>query len=168
MTTKLKGQLKYDLDFRPGVRVGKAKHDASAVATELQRIEQAKRGLRPQDVVAAARNARNPLHRYFDWDDTKAAQKWRIEQARALIASVRVTLIAAPERGLVRAFVHVDSGDDKQHYGFVQAVMSDPKRREIVLARARAELESFEHRYAEFQELAEVFKAARQFITRAA
>jgi hypothetical protein len=48
--------------------------------------------LTPDDVVRAARDPNNALHEYFDWDDSVAGQKWRIQQARHLIASVQVTV----------------------------------------------------------------------------
>lgn len=45
-----------------------------------------------QDVVEAARNKASVLHGFFDWDDSSAAEKYRLDQARDLIASVRVDL----------------------------------------------------------------------------
>ena len=36
----------------------------------------------PEEVIDAARRTDSPLHDYFDWDDTSAAHKYRIEQAR--------------------------------------------------------------------------------------
>ena len=47
--------------------------------------------LRPEDVVAVAHNPLSPLHRYFTWEDEKAAVERRLDQARVLIRSVRVT-----------------------------------------------------------------------------
>jgi hypothetical protein len=46
--------------------------------------------LTPSRVVDAARNPDHPLHTHFDWDDSAAAELWRVEQARRLIRSVRV------------------------------------------------------------------------------
>lgn len=47
----------------------------------------------PSEVVNIARDADHPLHAMFEWDDTAAAHKYRLEQARGLIASVRVTVV---------------------------------------------------------------------------
>lgn len=38
-----------------------------------------------EDVVKAARSKKSSLHTEFEWDDAKAAEKWREEQARNLI-----------------------------------------------------------------------------------
>lgn len=46
--------------------------------------------LKPEDIVLEATDPMHPLHDRFEWDDAKAAHEHRIEQARALIRSVRV------------------------------------------------------------------------------
>lgn len=46
--------------------------------------------LTPHNTVERARNPDNPLHAYFTWDDAKAAEERRLDQARLLIRSVRV------------------------------------------------------------------------------
>jgi hypothetical protein len=64
----------------------------------------------PSDVVKAAREPSHPLHKRFDWDDTKAAHKWRLSQARDLIASVVVEYEDSPGRVVkVQAFHHLRS-----------------------------------------------------------
>lgn len=60
------------------------------VESELKRLESRAGTLTPESVIEAARNDKSALHGYFDWDDTIAAHKWRIEQARTLIRSVKI------------------------------------------------------------------------------
>lgn len=40
------------------------------------------------EVVAAARDKKNPLHTEFEWDNTKAADAYREQQARTIIRAV--------------------------------------------------------------------------------
>jgi hypothetical protein len=48
--------------------------------------------LRPPDVVNAARPEESPLHSHFEWDDSEAAEEYRLYQARYLIRNTpRVT-----------------------------------------------------------------------------
>lgn len=61
--------------------------------------------LQPEAVVAAAKNAKSPLHAYFEWDDKKASHQWRIEQARRLIRSVRVEVRTTTR--VIRAVAYV-------------------------------------------------------------
>ena len=48
--------------------------------------------LRPAAVVEAARDESSPLHGAFCWDDTKAAELYRLDQAQRLIRSFRVKI----------------------------------------------------------------------------
>lgn len=48
--------------------------------------------LTPNAVVDDAKDARSVLHEVFEWDDSKAAHAHRLEQARALIRSIRVEI----------------------------------------------------------------------------
>ena len=164
---KTDNQIVYGLEFQPKVSVGKGPHDADAIGRELERIERERRVLRASDVVNTARNPKSPLHRYFEWDDGEAAQHWREDQARGLIASVRVSLRSAPERPPMRAFMHVPSPGQAQHYASAAKVMGDPERRRLVLARALSELEAFQARYSELEELASVFAEADKVAARA-
>ena len=74
-------------------KVRKAKQ---AVQAELQRIAATHGGLRPSDVVEAARLKESPLHKEFEWSDSKAAHKFRLMQARTLIR-IAVPMIEQPD-----------------------------------------------------------------------
>lgn len=54
--------------------------------------KQAKGRLTPESVVADAKFNNSPLHHLFEWSDTEAARKYRLHQARQLIASVKVNV----------------------------------------------------------------------------
>jgi len=43
-------------------------------------------------LVQAARNPKHPLHGDFEWDDKKASHLYRLDQARAIIAKVRIVM----------------------------------------------------------------------------
>ena len=60
------------------------------VVRELLRLEQDNGHLDPNDVIEAAKSPGSPLHSYFEWDDSTAAAKYRLDQARALIRSVKI------------------------------------------------------------------------------
>jgi hypothetical protein len=65
-------------------------HDV--VRTELSKLEDESGRLTPQIVLDAAKRESHPLHEYFEWDDSIAAQAWRVEQARGLIRSVKLVV----------------------------------------------------------------------------
>ncbi len=135
--------------------------NAAEVVDELRRLEEVNGGkLTPDVVVDAAAHPASPMHQYFEWDDSEAAREYRLSQARTLITSVRVRIESLPSRPMVRAFVHVQGpAANKSHYASAAKAMSDPDTRDVILARALQELQSFQKRYAEFMELAEVFSS---------
>lgn len=51
--------------------------------------------LRPEDVVADAKNPTSPLHGCFEWDDAKCGILYRLEQARTLIRGVIIETTSA-------------------------------------------------------------------------
>jgi hypothetical protein len=66
----------------------------TAIVAELETIRRNAGGvLRPEDVVSFAADPDTELHSRFEWDDTEAAQQYRLWQARQLI---RVTVTVLP------------------------------------------------------------------------
>lgn len=112
--------------------------------------------LEAADVVESARAKSSPLHRYFEWNDTKAAAEYRLAQARLLIRSVEV-IYETPRGDIrVRPFVHVPERDA---YCDTTEVMRGQQLRGVLVARALGELESWRRRYKSFRELAAVHAA---------
>ena len=58
----------------------------------LRKLEEKDGTLRPERVVEAAKAKDHPWHDRFEWDDTAAAEQYRINQARVLIRSVEVRI----------------------------------------------------------------------------
>lgn len=63
-----------------------------AIAAEMQAIVADRDALLPEDVVEAARNPNSTMHGFFEWDDSEAAAKFRLVQARWLIRSVEIVV----------------------------------------------------------------------------
>lgn len=70
---------------------------------ELARILERDGGIRPSVVVEEARPKRAKLHDEFEWNNEKAAEEYRLSQARRLI---RVTQIVMPT-GERQPLIHV-------------------------------------------------------------
>lgn len=131
--------------------------DAQKVGSELERIRVRHNGrLEPEWVVHAAKAESNPMHGLFEWDDNVAAQNYRVDQARGVIRSIDVIVEELPQPKPVRAFVSVVRDRDRSYTSTAHA-MSDEDLRKQVLAEAWAQLEAWRNRYAELEELADVF-----------
>lgn len=128
-----------------------------AAIQELERLETLHGRLVPRVIVDAARDRHSPLHGFFEWNDSVAAEKYRILQATMLVRHVRV-VIEAPnmEPREVRAYHSPYPG---QGYIRIERVLSDADMRQQLLAQAREDLEAFKRRYEDLRELDQVFSA---------
>lgn len=133
------------------------------IIAELKRIALENGGeLKPEAVVEAARAETSPLHRQFDWDDTKAAANWRLQQARQLIrVVVQYEPIGNGKTVACRVFVSLtpDREKDGGGYRLASSVLSDEDQRRQLLIDARDEMKRFAAKYRALSELAEVFSA---------
>lgn len=72
------------------------------VENSVRALENENGRLTPEGVVGSARDPASPLHGEFEWDDVKAGHAHRLDQARALIRSIKIVItlekstIAAP------------------------------------------------------------------------
>ncbi len=128
-----------------------------AILAELERIEAAHGGVvTPQAVVEFARDPTTALHSRFDWDDTEAAAKWRLEQARSILR-VAVKYVGDVERGTISAYVSL--GSDRVRgggYRSLVTVLSDDEKRAELLEQAKQEARAWADRYKELNELARI------------
>ena len=121
---------------------------------ELTRIYDETGSLDPQAVVDASRAEGAPLHGLFEWDDSVAAEKYRITQARFIIRNIVKDEKTDGPSVTVRKFVHVDAG-----YMPIKAVMSNEELRKSLIESAFADMEAFRAKYRALSELAAVFDA---------
>lgn len=127
------------------------------VGETLHKIKRTHGNLSPRLVIEAARPAGSALHRYFDWDNKKAAEKWRIVQARDLIASV-VTVEVKNRKVLpVRSFISVGKS-----YEPVFAVLSDERLRQMALQDLQNSIAQLEEKIRTFRDLRDVLQALRR------
>lgn len=123
--------------------------------------------LRPAEVVKFAENPETQLHKRFCWDDTEAARRYRVDQARAII---RTTVTVLPRANRVTdAYVSLD--DDRaarRGYRAMADVMEDGALRRALILQALAELDRVRSRYERLAELAPVFEAAEAIAAKVA
>jgi hypothetical protein len=123
--------------------------------------------LQPAVVVEQARNPASALHDAFIWDDTEAARKYRLEQARQLIRVTVEIISDGKQDRTVTAFVAVrQERYEEGGYRHLPSLMKSQEGRQSVLDTALWELRAFEAKYAGLAELAEVFAAVRKVRSR--
>ena len=92
--------------------------------------------LTPELVVRAAQAKSSPLHDYFDWDDKIAGARWRLEQARELIRSVKIDITTSTVTIPAPLFIRDPnmSSDDQGYMSVVRLRSDQQMAREAVVA----------------------------------
>jgi len=97
-------------------------------------IEERHGELTPGIVIEEARAPDHPWHDEFEWRDDVAGERYRLNQARRLIARVRVTVIQGRSRVASIAYVHDPDAKHRQGYVAVSAVRDDAaKARDVII-----------------------------------
>lgn len=112
-----------------------------------------------REVLEDAKDETTPYHDHFDWDDTSAAEQFRLSQARQLIASIVEVKIIREEEVPIRVFVNVIGSDGERAYFPMEYAMARPKLANQVIANALKEVKNWSIRYKEYQELARIREA---------
>lgn len=84
---------------------------------ELGKIEKSYGSLTPEHILDAALPEASLFHSLFTWDDAKAANQYRLEQARRILNNVRVTIIADGQPRVIPVYevVRFDGGNVYKH-----------------------------------------------------
>lgn len=126
--------------------------DAQKCAEEIRAIGDAPT---TQQIVDAARDENTELHKCFEWDDSLAAEKWRLKQARDVVHHLVIKEETVPEdRPEIRFFVKPKSDEG---YKPVKLVVQNEDEYKALLEKAWAELHAFKVKYSILNELQEIF-----------
>lgn len=112
--------------------------------------------LSPTNFLEAARPETAPLHDLFEWDDTQAANEYRLEQARRILRSIEVVVVGADKKEHATRYVHALEGE---HEGEASFVVHDQVKRSPTLAQRLADdaYESAVNWADRYQEFCEVY-----------
>lgn len=125
---------------------------------QLQAIRDEHGTLTPALVVDLARDPEHPLHSRFEWDDSRAAEKWRLEQAGQLL---RVTYRPDPTKARdLRAF-SVARGEDSPTSEYVptEELLANPFTAELLLRQMKRDWQTFKRRYDHMAEFAALIRS---------
>jgi hypothetical protein len=143
------------------------RQESSPTLHALQELASASGGaLSPRAVVEAARDPDSPLHSEFEWDDSTAAEGFRLVQAGALIRRVRIKLIVEDEKTktvsfqVSRAFESVPKlrGKDSGSYVAIEQIADQPDLRNDVVADVLRQLKMLRKKHEKLEALAGVWE----------
>ncbi len=142
------------------------KKKTSVLVSTLEALYAKNKVIRPGDLLKELANKNHPLHDEIEWNDGKAAAKYRLNQARQLISSVRIRIMdESAQFEPVRAFVNLrPEADDAlglttRGYVPTLSAMGSMNHKQQVLAYAHSQLLSWKKRFGALKEFAQVVSA---------
>lgn len=130
--------------WKKGARISA---DADAIGAEIESLGDE---VNAEAVVSKAKDKKSALHDCFEWDNSSAAEEYRLIQAREIIRSLVITIDKPDEPDkttTIRAYTHVDIGhDEESRFAYVptREALSDKDLRKQVIARLRGDIQSAE------------------------
>ena len=126
-----------------------------AQAQEVRAIHKEKGYIKPQDVVAKARDENSALHDYFDWDNDSAAEKYRVYRARHLLKSFRFEIEGVTGREYFNAKVTIEDKRVQAYFPTIEIVKND-ELNESVIREALKKIRGIQREYGFLKEVKEI------------
>lgn len=121
----------------------KAKINPKEVSAELKKLGT----FNAEDIVRVAQSPTSPLHKYFEWDDRKAAHSFRLQQARHLVVAIS---FEDADGDLVREYESVVI-DDKRMYVPMTTIRKDESLFDQVIEQALREVIYWKTKHQRYQ-----------------
>jgi len=173
-----KPKKKYSWNYNFGAKVS-----ADVVGATFERLEEEQGEVNKENFLEASRPEESATHNLFEWNDSIAAEKYRLQQSGKYIQLLNVTIVNIPQQAqrqevsiasdelkpkpmpiTTRAYVDTAPGRcTKGAFVNIETALSDDEKRKIVLAHAFDELQMFEKKYELYGELSGVFTAIDKF-----
>lgn len=119
----------------------------------LQMLEEAKGGMiTPYDVVAEASNIDSPLHTAFEWDNSRAGERYRLIQARIMLTTIKVEFQGENREAYFNATIELNNSKIRGYFP-IERVVNDAEIKRQVLQQAIADLEYAQRKYDSLKEL---------------
>lgn len=132
------------------------KADAQKCYEEIQKIGEE---VKPEQVLDKAKDKKSELHKCFDWNDSSAAEKYRLYQARMVINHLIVIKRDVDDKEKEPVQFRVMLKNDRTHgSGYKQTIVmvKDEDEYRKLLDQAYLELHAFKQKYSCLSELAEI------------
>ena len=119
--------------------------DPRKVGEELETIEE----LTNYSVVDKARDENTELHKCFEWNDTIAGEKFRLQQANHILSSISIVVEKDNEEKCVRKYVNIKTTEDKKVFKDIVKVIENSEEYNQLLDKAEREFIGYKQRYEE-------------------
>ena len=148
------------------------KADAKAALKEIEALNKRHGGYAPDgSLVEHARSPKSVLHNDFEWDDSVAGNKYRLNTEKKIKRSLVVVTDGLnngqSEPTEIRLFqrAKIECGGKPQRIWLnTFDMLKDPEGRQQLVDNAKKELEAFTHKYKALSELSDVLEPISLFL----
>ena len=134
---------------------GLHKVSADVAGRICQELNESEGGLTPQKLVDVSRDINHPLHGEFEWDDSIAAEAYRVTQAKQLIRDITI-VHDEEEKKSDRGFV-ITPGGNHVYVPLYDALNNEEWKENLLLA-AKRDMIAFIAKYRRLKELTDVIE----------
>ena len=136
---------------------GLFKADANRCYEEIRQIGEE---VKPEQVLEKAKSKSSELHKCFDWNDSSAAEKFRLIQARDVIRHLVVIRHDNEQKQEPVQFRVMLKNERSNDSGYKQTILmvKDEDEYRKLLEQAYSELRAFKQKYSCLSELANILE----------
>lgn len=125
--------------------------NANKVGQELEIIEATTELTNFNILQYAKTHKSSELNKCFEWDDTIAGEKWRMQQANNILASISIVVTEKEEP--VKAFVNIKTHEEKRVFKSIVKVLENDEEYQQLLKKAERDFISYKDKYNKLVEI---------------
>ena len=135
------------------------------VIDEILEVQQ-KFGLTAENLLKKASKKSSSLYEFFDWDNSSAGEKWRLQQARNVINEIKIIVEDREMYAFENVIVEIEDVKkakqikknlNTREYKSIIEIMNKEEYRKQLIKRALAEAIYWRERHSELVELSPIF-----------
>lgn len=138
--------------------------DAQKVAEEIYSLGEK---VRAEEILEMAKNKNTEIHKLIEWDDTVAAEKYRLVQVRKIVRDIEITTIKTKNNKKKTIEVPVRmfySFKDETGYRPTPVIIENEELHKKLLRTAYSELVSYMTKYQTLSELEPLMDEIKRYI----
>lgn len=119
---------------------------------EVLRIKKDK-GLTAETLLGEAKKKKNCLHDLFTWDNTQAAEQWRLQQARVFINEIKILVDSKEYYAFENIKIEINETDAQEtirEYKLKEEIINNEEWRGQIINSAYAQLAYWKRKYEQY------------------
>lgn len=136
--------------------------DIELAVQEMERIETLYGSLTPQNILDASRPKNALFHSLFQWDDTLAAEHYRLQQARTILNNIEVTVVSDGQPKQIAVYEVIKQPSTAGAYKSINAMTIDDI--DFIRMRTLKELNILKDKLSVYKEFSKVSSSLNQAI----